>query len=344
IFPKTIFNRPGLPHIDYRIGSYADFREYLLRALNKDPVLADWTHREPDDPGIALLEGAALIGDILTFYQELYANEAYLRTAQWRESITNLVRLTGYLLSPGVGGKATFAIQVKDKDELNKPVTVPKGFPFKAQVEGLEQAADFETLKEFEAVPALSRFNLYRPPFYANIETGVSRFSVPASILEQMELQLDVGDRLMLVDMPSNSISPRQMAVIKDIGEKFGQTEITIEGKWQQGFAGHVIAAYKLDRTFRYLGYNGPDKLVEVKNGIAVETPVSFSKQVGPVPNTFLLYQAGVYDPLPGYNYLPLDQEVEDISPGTTFLINLNLSSVVSGISGQTYFFERKVK
>ena len=44
--------------------------------------LAHWTHREPDDPGIALLEVGAVLGDILTFYQELYANEAYLRTAQ----------------------------------------------------------------------------------------------------------------------------------------------------------------------------------------------------------------------------------------------------------------------
>ena len=32
-FPADIFNRPALPHIDYRIGSYADIREALLRNL-----------------------------------------------------------------------------------------------------------------------------------------------------------------------------------------------------------------------------------------------------------------------------------------------------------------------
>ena len=148
-FPKRINNRPGLSHIDYRIGTYSDFREALLRKLNADPVLAPWTHREADDPGIALLEGASILGDILTFYQELYANEAYLRTAQWRESISDLVRLLGYRLSPGLGGKATFAFEVKGA----KPVVIPAGFPLQAQVEGLEQPADFEATKEHLAYP-----------------------------------------------------------------------------------------------------------------------------------------------------------------------------------------------
>ncbi len=108
-FPKLLTNRPGLPHIDFRIGAYPDFLEAIMRRLNTDPVLSSWTYRGSDDPGIALLEGAAVLGDILTFYQELYANEAYLGTALWRESVADLVRLTGYLLSPGVGGKASFA-------------------------------------------------------------------------------------------------------------------------------------------------------------------------------------------------------------------------------------------
>ena len=140
-FPKKINNRPGLTHIDYRIGTYADFLEAMFRELNQDKVLKNWTHRESDDPGIALLEGAAVLGDILTFYQELYANEAYLRTAQWRESIADLVRLLGYQLSPGVGGKATFAFKFKGE----KSIVIPAGFPLKAQLDTIEKPADFET-------------------------------------------------------------------------------------------------------------------------------------------------------------------------------------------------------
>ena len=81
VFPERPKNRPALPRIGYRIGTYSDFREHLIRRLNASTELSSWTHREPDDPGIALLEGAAVLGDVLTFYQELYANEAFLRTA-----------------------------------------------------------------------------------------------------------------------------------------------------------------------------------------------------------------------------------------------------------------------
>ena len=91
VFPRRLSNRAGLPRIAYRIARYADFVEAIKRGIDAAPELAAWTHREPDDPGIALIEGAAILGDILTFYQEHYANEAYLRTAAWRESVAELV-------------------------------------------------------------------------------------------------------------------------------------------------------------------------------------------------------------------------------------------------------------
>ena len=163
LFPKRPNNRPGLSRMDYRIGAYADFREALLRKLNLDPLLKNWTHRGADDPGIALLEGASILGDILTFYQDLYANEAYLRTAQWRDSIGALVRLLGYRLSPGLGGQATFAFEIKG----DQPVVIPAGFPVTAQVAGLEKPADFMTMEEATAYPWLSRFHLYRRLFTA---------------------------------------------------------------------------------------------------------------------------------------------------------------------------------
>ena len=71
-------NRPALPHVNYRIGTYGTIREWLLHQVNQTPKLKNWTHRTPDDPAIALLEGASILGDILTFYQETYANEAFL--------------------------------------------------------------------------------------------------------------------------------------------------------------------------------------------------------------------------------------------------------------------------
>ncbi|UJS16690.1 MAG: hypothetical protein L3J17_12350 [Candidatus Jettenia sp.] len=335
LFPKRPNNRPGLPHIDYRIGTYSDFREAILRNLNKDPVLSPWTHRRPDDPGIALLEGASILGDILTFYQELYANEAYVRTAQWRESIADLVRLLGYHLSPGLGGKATFTIEVKG----DKPVIIPKGFPIKAQVEGLEQPAEFEIIKEFTAIPALSKFYLYRPFYYPDITTGTTKFSIETSVLNKAGVKLNKKDRLMLVVSPMNPQTARQTVVVGDIQERFERTEITVEGGWQGSLVGDEITAYKLGSSFRYFGYNAPLTVTVVQNGVAVQNNVSFSAQVGGLR---LHAKAGVYDPLPNLTSFPLDSEVKEISAGSTILISLQLSADPSG-TGPTYFFEREI-
>src|SRR5262245_61518230 len=163
VFPRRADNRPGLPRIAYRIGRYADFVEAMTRRIDAAPQLAAWTHREADDPGIALIEGAAILGDILTFYQEHYANEAFLRTAVWRESVAELVRLTGYRLAPGIGGRATLAFETRG----DKAVTIREGFPVKVTLEGLETPADFQTDAELTAWPHLGRFNLYRPRVYA---------------------------------------------------------------------------------------------------------------------------------------------------------------------------------
>jgi len=158
-FPALLFNRPGLPRIEHRIGGYAEMRAHILALIDADPRLAAWTHRGADDPAIALAEGAAIVGDILAFYQSLYANECFLRTAQWRDSVADLVRLTGYRLAPGLAGESRFALLVKG----TQPVTVPQGFGFKTQIEGQPEPALFETSATIAAWPQLGSFHLYRP-------------------------------------------------------------------------------------------------------------------------------------------------------------------------------------
>ena len=63
-FPRRLWNRPALPRIDYRIGTFADIRQRLFRELDLAPELAEWTHREADDPGIALLDKAGKLRSI----------------------------------------------------------------------------------------------------------------------------------------------------------------------------------------------------------------------------------------------------------------------------------------
>ena len=114
-----IFNRPGLSALAYRVGTYATFFEDMKAALplGTSPAtggrpLAALTTRNLDDPTIALLDAAAVLGDILTFYQERIANEGFLRTATERRSVLELAREIGYELNPGVAASTYLAFTV----------------------------------------------------------------------------------------------------------------------------------------------------------------------------------------------------------------------------------------
>ena len=85
--------------ISFEIGSYEKLLKKLTSHIDMIDDFNSWTYRGSDDPGIALMESTSIICDLLTFYQEVYANQALLRTTEWRESITRLLESTGYLIS-----------------------------------------------------------------------------------------------------------------------------------------------------------------------------------------------------------------------------------------------------
>ncbi len=264
VFPRTINNRPGLSRIAFRIGTYSDFRQALLSELDRTQLLLPWTHRQPDDPGIALLEGVAILGDILTFYQELYANEAWLRTATWPESVTALVRLMGYRPAPGIGGESAAAFEFKGATA----VTVPAGFGFNAKIAGQPQPVDFETSADLVAVPELSRFSLYAPSNVPAIVTGSSMLSVATSDLAAAGVTIKPKDRLALVD-PATVANPEsvnwQTGIVSSVSVVLDQTVITLTGAWSRtGPSGGVLMVYKLGRSFHAYGYNAPANQISI--------------------------------------------------------------------------------
>ena len=318
-FPRKLHNRPGLSHIDYRIGTYSDIRAALLRHLDRDEVLQGWTHREADDPGIALLEGAAILGDILTFYQQHYANEAFLRTARWRESVGDLVRLLGYRLSPGLGGRATFAVGVKADAQANRPVTIPAGFGLKAQVEGLEKAAEFQTVSAAIAYPHLSQFSLYRPRRpQQTIKAGSHRLEIAAvggkrDIQSLQASDLKPGDRLILIS------NRAEILVVSRVEQSLDRIVVELKGALTFDRAA-VVTAYRLGRSFRHFGHNAPPKLTRLQaDG---ETTIAVQE------NTRFLRKRCVRDSDASVFYstldpreIPLDQSVDDLAAGNALIV-----------------------
>jgi predicted phage baseplate assembly protein len=156
--PVDTANRPGLSALNYRVGTHGTFFETMkarLATMTVDAPGADGqtietfqtlrglTTRNADDASIALLDGWATVGDILTFYQERIANEGYLRTATERRSVLELARLVGYKLRPGVSASVYLAYTLDDK--ATEPVEIPVGARSQSIPGPNETAQFFET-------------------------------------------------------------------------------------------------------------------------------------------------------------------------------------------------------
>jgi hypothetical protein len=320
-FPVRPINRPGLERISYRIGAYGEIREALLRNLNETALLAGWTHQSADDPGIALLEGAAILGDILTLYQDVYANEAFLSTATWRESISDLVRLLGYRLAPGLGGRGDFAFVVSGTD----PVTIPAAFPLTAQVTGIDGTNDFETTSPLVAYPWLSSFPLFRPlstPYISSATTEL-RIQSPAGI------DLVAGDKL-LVGRPYPASNPERLigaevVVVDSVRALHGTKLYKLRGAFT--FSGSVarLAGFKLGRSFKHFGHTAPGTKTVLSGGTASQSAVSHSRLLSSTTTTDV-------DPSIGALEMPLEGKLDDLAAGAPMVFRGLMQRSLDGV------------
>lgn len=82
------------PAIDYSAKDYAGMRRLLLDT--KKELLPEWTSESPNDFGIVLIELFCYLGDILSFYGDRIATEAFLSTAVNRASVVEHARVLDY--------------------------------------------------------------------------------------------------------------------------------------------------------------------------------------------------------------------------------------------------------
>jgi hypothetical protein len=73
----------------------------------------------------------AYVADVLTFYNERIANEDYLRTAHWIESVAHLVQTLGYRPRPALGAKGVVAGLLGPG--ARPPIAVPQGLQIQSK-------------------------------------------------------------------------------------------------------------------------------------------------------------------------------------------------------------------
>ena len=121
--PAPTENPPNQDAVRRRIGTHGSFLAGLTAGLAGEPGVARLTARDPSDPAVAVLDAWATVADVLTFYQERFANEAYLRTATERRSVAELARLVGYRLRDGVSASVRWRLP------STRPTRRPDGHP-----------------------------------------------------------------------------------------------------------------------------------------------------------------------------------------------------------------------
>jgi len=240
----------------------------LARLSSTDyPALAHLTARDDGDFGVALCDAAAVVLDVLSFYQERIANENFLRTAQERRSIVELAQLIGYELAPGVAASTHLAFTLQEASGLPggiEPVAIPVGTRVQSVPGPDEEAQSFETV---EAVEARAEWNampvqtsLAWQPLWGDTElylTGV------ASGLQAGDAILIVGQERAMADAGSENWDVRVLHAVEPdpAGDR---TRVT----WLDGLghatpriqpAAEAPKVYVFRQRAALFGYNAPD-------------------------------------------------------------------------------------
>ncbi len=268
--PATISNRPGLPALSYRVGTYGTFLRRMLEELRAQlvpggPTLAALTTRAPDDPAIALIDACAVVTDVLSFYQERIANEGYLRTATERRSILELARAIGYELNPGVAASTYLVFTVETTPGLPDSITIPTG----TRVQSLPAPGKLpQTFETIEDIQARADWNQLTPRTSA---TQKFRLGDTWAYLEGISTQLQPGDTILIVGDERLGNATKENwdvrileSVIPDAGA--GITLVT----WKEGLgykhdntevdpASTNVKVYAFRQRAALFGYNAPD-------------------------------------------------------------------------------------
>jgi hypothetical protein len=264
-------NPPGQTSLRYRLGAHSALLRRMIGRLSQQEApdgrrpLAALTTRAADDPTIALLDAAATLGDVLTFYQERIANEGFLRTATERLSVLQLARAIGYELKPGVAASTYLAFTLDDSAAAQAEVTIPVGTQVQSiPVKKGELPQTFETSADFVARRA---WNLIKPR--TSRPQDLSK-GAQTLYLAGVDTRLQQGDFLLFVgeerikDPGSEQWDVRRVLTVETReSAEDGYTVVT----WEPGLGSEKPPAhppknpeiYVFRQRARRFGFNAPD-------------------------------------------------------------------------------------
>lgn len=247
----------GRKQIDFSPGNMAVILNRMIARLprarveGEDP-LARINLQSAQNPILAFADAWAMVLDILGFYQERIANEAYVRTAREYKSLFELARLIHYKPRPGLSAEAWLAFDVEDAS-----VRIPAGFGVRAAGGKSRTPITFETSAEFTARREWNAILPYRPALpqpQAIAPSGIS------FMLAGRPTGLEPGDLLLVVE--GTSLADWFVFQIRKIEAATGGVAFTVRGERLAGITGtktfSTPAVYRFQKKARLFGSNAP--------------------------------------------------------------------------------------
>ena len=284
---RPIRNRPALSAVAYRVGDHPSFKASMLASLASSArgPLAGLGTRDDDDFSIALIDAWAAACEVLSFYQERHANEAFVGTARERLSIGEIARLIGYRLHPGAAAETDLAFLMDDPPGAEPSVAdleIEPGTRVQSQPGPGELAQVFETREPLTAKVAWNRLRprQNQPIAPANGDTG--------AWLAGQATGLAAGDAVLIVgserlDDPDSAVWDFRRVVRVTPDPALDRTRV----RWDHPLDSVAtvtpedLRLYHLRDQAALFGYNAPHPLVlseEARDGFGyVDDPTSGS-------------------------------------------------------------------
>lgn len=302
--PGVVWNRPSLPAIAWRRGSFAGFRAAALRDLTR--ALPALSTREGDDHAITLIELWAAMADVLCFYQERIANEAYLRTAVSRDSVRRLARLLDYKPFAGLAAEALVAFTLdKEARAALRPGLRLMSVPGQDEVPQI-----FELLEEVGAEAALNRVPVRGLPYaYDPFAAGARSAAIPTA-----PAKLAVGDPLLA--FWAKAVEEKTVSRLSGEGPARGMA-------WSPPMQAPMPAPAqfaKVERLVRSFGHNQPIQRMVYDPG--ARTGTTWTRSPGWVTETETISLPG------GDVAYPLDGRVDGLKPGASLIVDAGMGRI----------------
>ncbi|HVR47478.1 MAG TPA: hypothetical protein VMT95_12685 [Candidatus Binatia bacterium] len=160
----------------------------MLHAVRTKTPLAGWRAQLDDDLGLMLLEMIAYVCDGVSFYDEVIADECYVRTARLPASLRRLVARLGYIAHPATGS----GVHLVAFADGRLPVTIPRGTAFRSGSFGSNPPQVFELDADTSIHPLNNSWTVVRPT--PTVLTGPT----PTVLLAPADAAVQPGDLLLV--------------------------------------------------------------------------------------------------------------------------------------------------